>query len=202
MDQAAHQQHPGLAEAVSRWDISRHPFWADWHAGHVPASGMAVLARELEALLPLLQRAWEQVNDEAAGEIAAEQAYLWHRFAQGVTSRAEVETLNQASELLARTRHYLLKEPSTLGAIYAIQSQLPFIAAKVLDAVERFYANHAEHVMPFCQHVQQHSDLASRALRYLGARTPSDQQAGAEAAVREAEGLWNLLTGIHASYSG
>lgn len=202
MDYVTHQSQPGLAEVVGRWDLSRHPFWADWQAGQVPASGMAVLARELDALLPLLQRAWEQVNDEAAGEIAAEQALLWHRFAQGVTGRAELERLTAADELLSRTRHYFLKEHTTLGALYAIQSQLPFIAAKVLDAVERFYANHAEHVMPFCQHVQENNNLAGRALRYLGARSQSDQQGALEAGVREAEGLWNMLTGIHASYSG
>jgi hypothetical protein len=79
---------------------------------------------------------------------------------------------------------------------------MPFIATRVLDAVERFYANHTEHVMPFCLHVQQHSHLASRALRYLAAHPAAAQQAAIEAGVRQSAGMWNMLTGIHSSYSG
>jgi pyrroloquinoline quinone (PQQ) biosynthesis protein C len=146
-----------------------------------------------------LQRAWEQLNDEASGELAAEQAYLWHRFAQGLSSRNEPELL-QSHELLTLTRHFLLKEASTLGALYALQSQLPFIASRLLDAVERFYATHAEHILPFCQHLQQHQELTGRALQYISMRSPAERQQAVDAAEREAQGLWNLLTGVHASY--
>jgi len=189
----------GLASAVARWDLSRHPFWKDWETGAVPAAGLAALAREFEAFLPLLQAGWEALNDLETADLAFEQAAHWHRFAQAVHRHTEVEHISQADELRILTRSLFLKDPTALGAIYAVNLQLPFIAAELMNGLERFYSTDAETAQPFCTHVLNNR-LAERALGYTQGYSSGQHAAAGEAAEREAQALWQLFTGIHASF--
>jgi hypothetical protein len=189
----------GLGAAVSRWELSRHPFWKDWQAGAVPAAGLTAVARELEAFLPLLQAGWEAVNDLDTADLAFEEAELWHRFSQVARRETEVVHISQSDELRTLTRSLFLKDPTALGALYAVNAQLPFICTQLQDGLERFHPTEAEVAQPFCAHVLAHK-LAEVALAYHRRHTPEQQAAAAEAAGREAQALWQLFTGIHASY--
>jgi hypothetical protein len=189
----------GLASAVARWELARHPFWADWQAGTVPAAGLAALAREFEAFLPLLQAGWEVLNDLDAADLAFELASHWHRFAQAVHRETEVIHISQADELRILTRSLFLKDPTALGALYAVHQQLPYIATELMKGLDRFYATSAEAAKPFCDLVMANA-LAERAWHYSSSYSSAQHSAAGEAAEREAEALWQLFTGIHASF--
>jgi hypothetical protein len=188
-----------MAAAVARWDLSRHPFWKDWQAGAVPAAGLAILAREFEAFLPLLQAGWEALNDVETADLAFELAALWHRFAQAVQRETEVVHVNQSDELRVLTRSLFLKNPTALGALYAVHQQLPFIAAQLKDGLERFYSTVSDLAQPLCDHLTRHQ-LADRALSYVRHYSSEQAAAAADSAGREAQALWQLFTGIDASY--
>lgn len=212
-----------LLATIDEKHLLKHAFYQMWSEGTLPIEMMQKYAEQyyhLERAFPtflslMLQTCDDEgiraaildnFNDETTGE--KNHRELWLRFGEGIgATREDMKNSIPLPETLAAietfkrlcAKHYL----TGTGALAAYESQIPAIAAKKLEGLEKNYGITDARTKEFfsvhgvmdIKHSNVWWDLLA------AANLSEDQKVEVEAATKEgATALWNFLDGILREY--
>jgi pyrroloquinoline-quinone synthase len=212
-----------LLATIDEKHLLKHAFYQMWNEGTLPVEVMQKYAEQyyhLERAFPtflslMLQSCDDEgirasildnFNDETTGE--KNHRELWLRFGEGIgATREDMKNSTPLPETVAAietfkrlcAKHYL----TGTGALAAYESQIPAIAAKKLEGLEKNYGItdartkefFAVHGVMDIKHSNVWWDLLA------AANLTDDQKSEVEAATKEgATALWNFLNGIMREY--
>lgn len=200
--------------------LLKHPFYQAWVKGTLSRGELQDYARQyyhhVAAFPGYLQNAIGVCADEVAQAVLRENlseedgtAYgtshpeLWLRFAEGAgTSRDEVRSaeLRGAIQNVVGTFNSLSRSSyaSSLGALYAYESQVPEIAHSKIEGLRRHFDMNDERSLAFFE-VHKVADVDHREkLSALIEALPADQQRDARLAADQAcQALWDFLSDVY-----
>src|SRR5437867_5643199 len=208
-----------IDDDIARKHLLKHPFYLAWTRGELSKEALADYARQYYhhvAAFPTYLSAvharcdnpatrkqlLNNLIDEEGG--APNHPELWLKFAEGL-GVSEVDVRNAAKEPetknLIDTFRSVCGNGSTaegLAALYAYESQIPAVSESKIDGLKKHYGfADPESYRYFTVHIEADREHAAteRALLATHVR-PDNAEAGATAADRVLNALWELLSGV------
>ena len=185
-----------LDNKIADYNLLNHPFYQAWSAGELPIEALQFYAREYGALISMMPKGWETLDD---AEIAAEETEhidMWADFADGLDTVVSEAQIPEVKALL-ETTDKLFSEPTTaLGALYAFEVQQPATAQSKLAGLKEFYQL-SETVEPYFETHSHNEHEAEKLLAYIGTLPSESHATVVQACEQMSVALWNALTGIH-----
>jgi len=206
-----------LDALVGRWHLLQHPFYQAWTAGRLTRDDLRLYAAQYyrhvqafpEYLKLLAGRADDSlrplVEENLAEELSPGRTHpeLWRDFAAAVgVSGAELDAAAPRPETtaLVETFRRLCAEGApaeAVAALYAYESQVPEIAAKKIEGLQRFYGvSEPKGIAYFAVH--EEADVRHRAAwrGWLAANDGEQNGRALAAAERALRALWGALDGV------
>lgn len=207
-----------IDDLVEERRLLRHPFYAKWVAGTLPAEALQEYARQyfaFESTFPrflsalhsrterpdlraaILDNLW----DEEHG--SSNHAELWLRFAEGIgVARGDVRTAerNGATRDLVATYTASSNElPVAAGvaALYAYESQVPDVARAKIDGLKtRYGVDDARTLAFFETHASLDQDHAAQERRIVEELAPGVEEVVIGAAGDAVDAWWRFLDAV------
>ncbi|MGO8969038.1 MAG: hypothetical protein ACLQDQ_05655 [Myxococcaceae bacterium] len=190
----------GMREAISRYDLLRHPFYQAWSAGTLTVAALAIYAREYGAFIDVLEWGWNALDEPEGAAIERHHVDLWKGFARALgTTVLDVAALGAGKSLLEEATRSFTTPPEAAGALYAFEAQQPSTARSKLKGLDTYYRSLPAGVRPYFEAHACETGEEALLQRKLARMTEAEQERATAACSRMAKALWDALTSIHAA---
>lgn len=184
-----------LREIVFKFDLNKHPFYAEWREGTLPLEKLQRYAEDYGHFVGLIEQGWERVGrrDYAAEE--REHHALWGDFAKSVGASTR-RPLPETCSLLDNSRTAFSAAASAVGGLYAFELQQPDTAQVKLDGLRQHYSIPGSAERYFEEHAGKWHEVET--LDAMIEALPDEDFARAKTACEAvASGMWSALDGIY-----
>ena len=214
-----------VQEEIRKYDLLTHPFYRAWTAGQLTRADLGFYGHQYlhhVAALPtyltaLHTRLPEGLTRSAILRNAAEEeitglshADLWRQFVKGIELEPPVgdgEILPEIEQLIETYREMARSGalPTALGAFYAYESQVPFVAREKAAGLKRFYDADKPTCEYFTLHMiadAHHTEVWHTLIGHCVRTNAACATEVLDGVIRGAKALWHALDGIDAARPG
>src|SRR3990172_11388759 len=185
-----------LDSIVKKWELLRNPFYKAWSKGVLTVEAIQLYASEYSHFIKLLPIGWKTIQDEDNSREEEEHSKLWDKFSTALGARITKPSLQQTITLVEVAKSLFSSPATSLGSLYAFESQQPATAKSKLEGLIIHY-KYPQLVQDYFKIHAENWNESAKLLDSIGKLSYLDQSQVVSSCEEMSSALWNALTGIY-----
>jgi pyrroloquinoline-quinone synthase len=184
-----------LDDLIAKHDLNEHPFYRAWRMGTLPRAALARYAAEYAPFIATIASGWEALGDGDHAMTEREHAGMWARFREALGA-SEATACGEARDLAAQAQRDFQERSTSLGALYAFESQQPKTTRSKLDGLQQHYGVSEDAY--FRAHADDYGER-DRLAKMIEHLDEGERARAIDACERTCQAMWSALSGVMAA---
>jgi len=190
-------------EIVATHDLLDHPFYQAWSKGTLPVEALRSYAAEYGAFIGTIGDGWKALGRDDIAKHEAAHARLWQdSFAGALGTSVGQPGIKEVGQLVDVARALFKTPASSLGALYAFESQQPRTATSKLKGLRDHYPALPESCGRYFELHTGDYDEVTCLREAIAKMDPTEHGEALAACDAMSRMLFDALSGIYEPYAG